>query len=73
MKKFENNDNDFIWSKVGDRYVLENMLKNSYNLGGEQSRSCWIIINWWWYLTVFNVDKNNIWLPEERYLELQDY
>lgn len=24
-------------TKVGDRYVLENMLKNSYNLGGEQS------------------------------------
>ncbi len=24
-------------TKVGDRYVLENMLKNGYNLGGEQS------------------------------------
>lgn len=24
-------------TKVGDRYVLENMLKNNYNLGGEQS------------------------------------
>lgn len=38
MKKFcENNDIDFIETKVGDRYVLENMLKNGYNLGGEQS------------------------------------
>ena len=24
-------------TKVGDRYVLENMLENGYNLGGEQS------------------------------------
>ena len=24
-------------TKVGDRYVLENMLKNGYNIGGEQS------------------------------------
>ena len=24
-------------TKVGDRYVLEEMLKNGYNLGGEQS------------------------------------
>ena len=38
MKKFcENNDIDFVETKVGDRYVLENMLKNGYNLGGEQS------------------------------------
>ena len=28
---------DFIESKVGDRYVLEQMLENSYVLGGEQS------------------------------------
>ncbi len=27
----------FIAAKVGDRYVLEEMLKNGYNLGGEQS------------------------------------
>ena len=27
----------FIQTKVGDRYVLEEMLKNGYNLGGEQS------------------------------------
>ena len=32
----ENNLN-FIQTKVGDRYVLEEMLKNGYNLGGEQS------------------------------------
>ena len=38
MKKFtkENNIN-FITTKVGDRYVLEEMLENGYNLGGEQS------------------------------------
>lgn len=28
---------DFIAAKVGDRYVLEEMLKHGYNLGGEQS------------------------------------
>ena len=27
----------FVAAKVGDRYVLEQMLKNGYNLGGEQS------------------------------------
>lgn len=32
----ENNIN-FEATQVGDRYVLENMLKNGYNLGGEQS------------------------------------
>lgn len=32
----ENNIN-LIQTKVGDRYVLEEMLKNEYNLGGEQS------------------------------------
>ncbi len=26
-----------VQTKVGDRYVLEEMLKNGYNLGGEQS------------------------------------
>ena len=28
---------NFKQTKVGDRYVLEEMLKNGYNLGGEQS------------------------------------
>ena len=38
MKKFaQKNDIDLITTKVGDRYVLEEMLKNGYNLGGEQS------------------------------------
>ena len=38
MKKYsENNDIDLKQTKVGDRYVLEEMLKNGYNLGGEQS------------------------------------
>ncbi len=38
LSKFaEENDIDFIRTKVGDRYVLEEMLKNGYNLGGEQS------------------------------------
>ncbi|MBQ2836477.1 MAG: phosphoglucosamine mutase [Clostridia bacterium] len=33
----ENNDFQLLQTKVGDRYVLEEMLKNGYNLGGEQS------------------------------------
>lgn len=38
LKKYaENNDINLIQTKVGDRYVLEEMLKNGYNLGGEQS------------------------------------
>lgn len=28
---------NIVQTKVGDRYVLENMLENGYNLGGEQS------------------------------------
>ena len=38
MNKFaESNNLNLIQTKVGDRYVLEEMLKNGYNLGGEQS------------------------------------
>lgn len=38
MRKYcEKNGLHFETTKVGDRYVLENMLKNGYNLGGEQS------------------------------------
>lgn len=33
----EENDINIVQTKVGDRYVLEEMLKNGYNLGGEQS------------------------------------
>lgn len=33
----EKNKINYVQTKVGDRYVLENMLKNGYNLGGEQS------------------------------------
>lgn len=33
----KDNNIKFIDTKVGDRYVLEEMLKNGYNLGGEQS------------------------------------
>ena len=36
-KYAENNGLKLIQTKVGDRYVLEEMLKNGYNLGGEQS------------------------------------
>ena len=36
-KYTENNNLKLIQTKVGDRYVLEEMLKNGYNLGGEQS------------------------------------
>ena len=38
LRKYaESNDIHFEATKVGDRYVLENMLANGYNLGGEQS------------------------------------
>lgn len=38
LNKFsEANKFNFIQTKVGDRYVLEEMLKSGYNLGGEQS------------------------------------
>ena len=36
-KYAENNNIDLKQTKVGDRYVLEEMLQNGYNLGGEQS------------------------------------
>lgn len=38
LKKYaENNQINLLTTKVGDRYVLEEMLKSGYNLGGEQS------------------------------------
>lgn len=38
LKKYaEENNINFEATKVGDRYVLEKMLKEGYNLGGEQS------------------------------------
>ncbi len=38
LNKFaENNNYKLLQTKVGDRYVLEEMLKDGYNLGGEQS------------------------------------
>ena len=38
LNKFaEANNIGLVQTKVGDRYVLEEMLKNGYNLGGEQS------------------------------------
>ena len=38
LKKYATaNGIQFVETKVGDRYVLEEMLKNGYNLGGEQS------------------------------------
>ena len=38
LRKYaEKNNINFEATKVGDRYVLENMLANGYNLGGEQS------------------------------------
>lgn len=36
-KYAEKNNINLIQTKVGDRYVLEEMLKGGYNLGGEQS------------------------------------
>ena len=38
LNKFSKENNITLkQTKVGDRYVLEEMLKNGYNLGGEQS------------------------------------
>lgn len=38
LNKFaKENDLNLEQTKVGDRYVLEKMIKNGYNLGGEQS------------------------------------
>ena len=37
IKYAENNAINYKQTKVGDRYVLEEMLKNGYNIGGEQS------------------------------------
>ncbi len=38
MSKYtENNNMNYVQTKVGDRYVLEEMLKSGYNFGGEQS------------------------------------
>lgn len=38
LSKFTKENNmDFKQTKVGDRYVLEEMMKGGYNLGGEQS------------------------------------
>ena len=38
LKKYAKDNNiKFVETKVGDRYVLEEMLKHNYNLGGEQS------------------------------------
>ena len=37
IKFCEANNINFEATKVGDRYVLENMLKNNYIIGGEQS------------------------------------
>ena len=38
LKKYaEENGLKCVQTKVGDRYVLEEMLKNGYNIGGEQS------------------------------------
>ena len=36
-KYAEKNNIKFIQTNVGDRYVLEQMLKDGYNIGGEQS------------------------------------
>lgn len=36
-KYCEKNNLQLLQTKVGDRYVLEEMIKNGYNLGGEQS------------------------------------
>ena len=38
LKKYsKENEINFVETKVGDRYVLEKMLQEGYNLGGEQS------------------------------------
>ena len=38
LNEYANKNNiNYVQTKVGDRYVLEEMLKSGYNLGGEQS------------------------------------
>ena len=37
VKFCEKNGFNFVATNVGDRYVLEEMIKNGYNIGGEQS------------------------------------
>ena len=38
LNKYTEKENlNFVQTSVGDRYVLEEMLKNDYNIGGEQS------------------------------------
>ena len=37
VKFCQKNDINFVATKVGDRYVLENMLENNHIIGGEQS------------------------------------
>lgn len=37
IKFCKDNDINFVSTKVGDRYVLEEMLVNNYSIGGEQS------------------------------------
>ena len=37
IKYCENNNINYVSTKVGDRYVLEEMLNNNYIIGGEQS------------------------------------
>ena len=64
LNKFSKENNlELKQTKVGDRYVLEEMLKNGYNLGGEQSGHI-IMLD---YnptgdrnINIFNVDTNFI-------------
>ena len=46
-KYAQNNNVDFKQTKVGDRYVLEEMLKNGYNIGGEQSGHTRLLHRYW--------------------------
>ncbi len=62
-KYARDNGLELLQTQVGDRYVLEEMLKDGFNLGGEQSGHV-ILLDYnptgRWNINIFNVNKINI-------------